>query len=166
MDGIPASGEGRLFFEAVLCPQRSLSRNAMFSVIGIMAGASMFMTVTMYVLGAWPVIGFNGADLALVIILFWLNTRAARAREIVRLGRQDLEITRITPGGQMRVTVLSPAWARAELEEKPGTVPHLLLATRSNREEIGRQLGEAQKRDLAAAINCALAHWRSAGFQD
>ncbi len=160
MDAIPASG-GRLLFEAVLSPHRSLSRNAMFGVVGVMAGVSLFVTTLMYMLGAWPVIGFNGAEMALAILLFWLNARAARAREIIRLVGEVLEITRINPGGRTQAVILSPSWARAELEERPGRAPRLLLVARSASEEIGSQLGETQKRDLAAAINRALTRWRS-----
>jgi uncharacterized membrane protein len=161
MDAIPASGGGRLLFEAILRPHRSLSRNALFGIIGAMAGVSLFVTALMYMLGAWPVIGFNGAEMALAITLFWLNARAARAREVIRLAGEALEITRISPNGRMQAVILSPSWARAELEERPGSVPRLLLIARNAHEEIGRQLGEAEKRDLAAAINRALTRWRS-----
>ena len=161
MDASAAKPATRLFFEADLRPHRSLSRGALLAVLGAMAAGSLYVTTLMYLLGAWPVIGFNGADLALAALLFWLNARAARAREIIRLNEDDIEITRITPAGRRSVVAVPAGWARAELEEHPGTVPRLVIRTPAARHEIGRALGAAQKRDLAEAINRALARWRS-----
>ncbi|MBB5373664.1 DUF2244 domain-containing protein [Acidocella aromatica] len=161
MDAYAAKPASPLFFEADLRPHRSLSRGALLAVLGGMAVGSLYVTTLMYLLGAWPVVGFNGVDLALAALLFWLNARAARAREIIRLNNDDIEITHITPSGRRSVVFIPPGWARAELEERPGAVPHLVIRTPAARREIGRQLGEAQKRDLAAAINRALARWRS-----
>jgi uncharacterized membrane protein len=164
MDASAAKPAPRLFFEAELKPHRSLSRGALLAVLGGMAAASLYVTALMYLLGAWPVIGFNGADLALAALLFWLNARTARAREIIRLNEDEIEITTISPSGRKSMVFIPPGWARAELEETPGAVPRLVIRTPATRREIGRQLGEAQKRDLAAAINRALGRWRSPQF--
>lgn len=164
MDAYAAKPVPRLFFEAVLRPHRSLSRGAQLAVLGAMAAASFGVTALMYLLGAWPVMGFNGADLTLAALLFWLNARAARACEVIRLYEDEIEITSIAPSGRRSVVFIPPGWARAELEETPGTVPRLVIRTPAARREIGRQLGEAQKRDLAEAINRALARWRSPQF--
>jgi len=160
----PSGKNGVLYFEAELRPHRSLSRKALLCVLGGMALGSLYVTTLMYFLGAWPVIGFNGADITLAALLFWLNTRAARAREIVRLYDSMLEVTNISPGGKAQITTLSPDWAKVELQERPGAVPRLLVRARNGGAEIGRQLGEAQKRDLAEAIGRALARRRSPHF--
>ncbi len=157
----PSGNNGTLYFEAELHPHRSLSRKALFFVFGGMLLGSLYVTTLMYFLGAWPVIGFNGADITLAALLFWLNTRAARAKEIIRLYDAMLEITNISPSGRAKITTLSPDWAKVELQERPATVPRLLLRARNAGVEIGRQLGEAQKRDLAEAITRALARRRS-----
>ena len=157
----PDSKDGPLYFEAVLHPHRSLSRRALWLVFGAMAVGSLYVTTLMYFLGAWPVIGFNGADIALAALLFWLNTRAARACEIIRVKEAVLEITRIAPSGRKEMVSLSPDWARVELQERPAAVPVLLLRARGAVQEVGRQLGEAQKRDLAVALKRALERRRT-----
>jgi uncharacterized membrane protein len=157
----PSGNNGTLYFEAELHPHRSLSRKALLLVLGGMFLGSLYVTTLMYFLGAWPVIGFNGADILLAALLFWLNTRAARAKEIVRLYDAVFEVTQISPGGKEQVTRMSPDWARVALEERPGSVPRLLLLARNAGVEIGRQLGEAQKRDLAAAVERALVRRRT-----
>jgi uncharacterized membrane protein len=156
--------DGVLYFEAELHPHRSLSRKNLLLVFCGMAAGSLYVTTLMYFLGAWPVIGFNGADILLAALLFWLNVRAARAREIIRLSDAALEITNISPSGRQVHVVLSPDWARVELQERPAAVPALYLRARGAVAEVGRQLGEAQKRDLAEALNRALARRRAPRF--
>ena len=68
----PSGNNGTLYFEAELHPHRSLSRKGLLLVLGGMMLGSLYVTTLMYFLGAWPVIGFNGADIALAIFLFWL----------------------------------------------------------------------------------------------
>lgn len=161
----PTAGKGAtLYFEAELRPHRSLSRKALLFVLGGMVLGSLYVTTLMYFLGAWPVMGFNGADILLAALLFWLNSRAARAREIIRLSDTALEITDIAPNGREVHKILSPDWARVELQESPATVPKLFLRARGMVAEIGRQLGEAQKRDLAEALNRALERRRAPHF--
>ncbi len=166
MDEETGKSGAEMYFEAELHPHRSLSRKAMWGVFGGMAVASLYVTTLMYFLGAWPVIGFNGADLALAGLLLWLNVRAARAREIIRLSDDVLEITHIAPSGRVERVELVPDWARVDLQERPAAVPRLFLRARGavTVAEIGRQLGEAQKRDLAAAIERALVRRRSPQF--
>jgi uncharacterized membrane protein len=158
-------GKGaKLYFEAELRPHRSLSRKALILVFCGMAAGSLYVTTLMYLLGAWPVIGFNGADIALAGLLFWLNSRAARAREIIRLSDTALSITNISPAGRTHHATLSPDWARVELQEHPASVPALFIRARGATQEIGRHLGEAQKRDLAVALERALARRRAPVF--
>jgi len=45
-------------------------------------------------------------------------------------------------------------------------VPRLLLSVRGRSEEVARALGEAAKRDLAAALTRALHRWRNPRFDN
>ena len=162
----PAASVDRLMFEAEVKPHRSLSRRGLCFVIAAMCLGSLFVTSLMALLGAWPVIGFNGADLLLALVLIWLNVRAARARETIRLSERELSVLwRDASGRQTRMS-LSPAWLNVVLEEHAGTVPKLLLTTRGSSCEVARQLGEAEKRDLAASLSRALARWRNPRFDN
>lgn len=167
MDAAPASPEpDRTLFEAVVKPHRSLSRRGMCWALGGMFTGSAIITSMMALLGAWPVIGFNGADITLAFFLFWLNTRAARARETIILSEQHLAITTTDIHGRHSSTTLAPYWLNVALEERAGTVPKLLLTARGIRHEVARQLGEAEKRDLAAALTRALHRWRHPRFEN
>jgi uncharacterized membrane protein len=153
-------------FQATVRPHRSLTRRGVFIVIGCMLAASLTVTSLMALLGAWPVVGFNGADIALAIFLFWLNIRAARAVEIISLHASTLKISRTDVHGRQETLSLAPYWLNIVLEERTGTVPKLLLSSHGAQTEIARQLGDAEKRDLAASLTRALNKWRNPSFDN
>jgi len=165
MDGEIAS-EANPIFEAVVAPHRSLSRKGVIVLVAVMLSGSLVITSFMFELGAWPVIGFNGADIALAVFLVWLNVRAGRAHETIMLGETGLYVTRTDARGRIVQFVLPPYWLNVVLKERPGTVPKLLLAARGQVTEIARYLGEDQKRDLAEALTRALHNWRNPMFDN
>ncbi len=153
-------------FEAVIVPHRSLSRRGrmrLLSALGLLCGINAAVFIHM---GAWPVGGFTGIELLLAGVLLQVNAHGARASEIVLLTAGGLHITRTDAGGSRRERRLPAAWLRMTLEEVPGRAPRLLLQARELREEIGASLGEAEKRDLAAALQSALLRWRSPVFDN
>lgn len=167
MDAFVASGmPAPLIFEAVLRPHRSLSGRGVLTVVAGMFCASLFVTSLMYLLGAWPVIGFNGADISLAIFLMWLNRRAARATETITLSEDELRIVARDVHGRRLDLAMKPYWLNVSLEERAGTVPKLILSARGRRHEIARQLGEVPKRDLAAALTRALMRLRNPVFHN
>jgi uncharacterized membrane protein len=165
MDALPQAPE-KLLFQATLKPHRSLSRKGVFMFIGFMLSCSLCVTSLMFFLGAWPVIGFNGADVLLATFLLWLNIRAARAAEIISLSPSSLRVTRTDIHGRSTSLSLQPYWLNVVLEERAGTVPKLLLVARGRQTEVARQLGDAEKRDLAAALTRALQRGRSPIFDN
>jgi uncharacterized membrane protein len=153
-------------FEATVSPHRSLDRKGILILMACMMVGSLFVTSLMAALGAWPVIGFNGADVTLAILLLWLNVRAARARELLQLTDQKFLITRTDVRGRRVQISVPPYWLNVVLQERAGTVPKLLLTSRGKAVEVARQLGEAQKRDLAAALTRALHNLRNPVFDN
>ncbi len=63
-----------------------------------------------------------------------------------------LRIVRTDRAGRRQERVLPVGWLNVVLEEPPGRVPTLLLVAHGVREEIAATLGEAEKRDLWAAL--------------
>lgn len=153
-------------FEAVIVPHRSLSEaglRRLLLVICAMCGASAAVFVW---LGAWPVGGFTGLELLLAAVLFRLNARAAKGSEMVLLTEAGLRVIRTSPDGVRRERTLPPAWLNMVLEDRPGRVPALVLVARDIRVEIGRDLGEVEKRDLADALGGALERMRHPRFDN
>ncbi len=153
-------------FEAVIVPHRSLSRRGRRRLLGVLlvlcaGNAAMFVHM-----GAWPVGGFCGIELLLAAVMLQINTHGAKTSEVVMLGGEGLRIVRTDRHGRRQERLLPTGWLRVSLEEIAGRVPRLVLQARSEREEIAASLGEAEKRDLAAALSQALQRWRSPVFDN
>ncbi len=156
----------QLLFIATIRPHRSLSRRGILTLIGFMLACSAAVTSLMALLGAWPVIGFNGADILLALFLLHLNIRAAHTNEIITLTDTELRITSTDLHGRHNTLTLPPYWLRITLSERAGTVPKLHLTTRNTAHEIARALGETQKRDLATALTRALHKWHHRSYDN
>ena len=69
----------QVLFEARLSPHRSLSFTGFTILMLVLAGISLAIGITFLMMGAWPVFGFFGLDVALVWLAFRANYREARA---------------------------------------------------------------------------------------
>src|ERR671925_1796916 len=87
-------------FSAVLTPHRSLGPKGFMVLMGAVCAVSFGTGLLFYLLGAWPVIGFMGLDVALIYIAFKLNFRALRLYETVDLTDEALTVTRVAPSGR------------------------------------------------------------------
>ena len=157
---------GPLLFEAVIRPHRSLSRRGLRLLLCSICGLSLLITTLFWSLGAWPVAGFNGAEITLAVLLLRLNARAAREAERILLGASTLAVVRTDANGRHQERRFDPFWLRVVLQDRPGRAPALWLKARNACEEVASRLGEAEKRDLAQALTAALHGWRNPVFDN
>ncbi len=116
-----------------------------------------------FMLGAWPVIGFMGLDVALIYVAFKLNFRALSRYETVDLTEDALTITRVTPSGKSQSWSFNPYWVRLRLEPRLGRSSELSLASHGKRLVFASFLTDAEREDFASALSSALTSARSAG---
>lgn len=148
-------------FSVRLKPHRSLNRRNFHVLMGIFTGASFFSTLMFLLLGAWPVAGFMGLDVALVYFAFRASYRAARAYEVVEVTFFELLLAKVSARGERAEWRFNPAFVRLEREEHEefGT-QRLALVSRGQAVEIAAFLGPADKADFAKELSRALAEAR------
>jgi uncharacterized membrane protein len=156
----------QVMFEALIVPHRSLTRRGRALVLLALGALCCVDVAVSIVTSAWPVGWFAGAELLLAAYLLRRNARDARASELVLLSEQSLRIIRTDRKGVRQERSLSPFWLTMQLLDRPGRVPALLLIAQGRHEEVGRSLGEAEKRDLARALADALHQWRNPVFDN
>ena len=161
-----AAPGGELLFDAVIVPHRSLSRRQLKLLLGLLAGMSCFAMTILWLLGAWPVIGFSGAEIILVIVLVRMHAVGARAGELVMMTERELLVVRTDAKGRRHEFVLDPAWLNVLVSERLGRVPALWLVARERRIEVAASLGEQEKRALARALAAALDRLRNPRFDN
>jgi uncharacterized membrane protein len=150
----------------LIVPHRSLTMRGLRWVVGSLAALSLVVGLRFWFLGAWPVLLFGVAEVGLVLLMLILNMRQARATELVLLTEAEVRVIRTGQKGRRRETVLASAWLSVALEERGGRVPKLVLRRHGISVEIAQALGEAAKRDLAAALTRALHRARNPVFDN
>jgi uncharacterized membrane protein len=167
MSGVTHAETEAILFEAVSAPPGGLSARGMRWLCGLALGVTAIAAVVFALLGAWPVLGFLGGEVALVLGLVAAHRRWNRAAsETVLLTEGRLLVRRADGRGGRESAELEPYWARLELEERPGAVPVLRARARGRSVEIGRFLSPDEKRALASALEGALRRYRSPHFDN
>ena len=149
-----------MFFERVLLPHRSLPSRNFHLLMGLLGLISLAVGVGFVSIGAWPVVGFFGLDVALVYLAFRLNYRGARQSETIRLAGDAFTVERISVRGESRAWRFQPFWLQVILEERAGDANRLLVASHGRSLVVGNFVTSPARRELAAAIREALKRWR------
>jgi len=148
-------------FEDTLSPHRSLGPRGFRVLMIVTCGLCTLVTIPFFILRAWPIVGFMGADVLGVYLAFRLNFRAARAREHFRLTYFELQFARISAGGARREWRLAPAWVRLERVDDEDYGPQrLTLHSRGRSWRIAQGVGPQRKAEFAGELAKALAEAR------
>ena len=144
-------------FAALLTPHRSLGGTGFLVLMGVVAGLSFAGGVVLFIVGAWPVIGFLGLDVALVYWAFRANYRAAEASEEVTVTPSELRVRKVTHKGKVSEWSLNPVWTNLDRDthEEYGLI-RLFLVSRGKRLAVASFLGPAEKETFAAALSAAI----------
>src|SRR5204862_4111666 len=124
-------------------------------LIRVVILANLLVGLPLYLLGAWPVAGFAGLDVALLWWLFHRNYEEGRRRETLTLTDRELVVERTAPAGEREEHRLDAYWLRIELGDC------LVLTSRGNRVVVGRFLGAPERKRVAGDLRAALAALRA-----
>jgi len=156
-----------VLFEAVCTPPCSFTRRGFRVLAAIAALGSALPAGIALIWGAWPVTGFLGAEIVVVLAaVAWHARRSARVRETLLLAGDTLSIARTDARGRRQAFSLDAYWLRVRLEEDASGPTRLLLLQRQKTFEIGRSLGADDKRSLAEALREALGRYREPIFDN
>ena len=151
-------------FSAVLTPHRSLGPKGFMVLMGAICAVSFGTGLLFYLLGAWPVIGFMGLDIALLAWLFSRSYRSGRLRETLTVTDRELVVGRISPEGDARQWRLDAYWLRVEMDDPPRHESRLRLVSRGAWVVVGRFLVPHERLEVAQALRAALARLRERRF--
>src|SRR3546814_1874361 len=77
----PPPAPGPALFDVELRPHRSLSPRGFLLLMALICAISFTGGLFFYLMGAWPVIGFMGADVLLIYLAFRINYRSGHLVE-------------------------------------------------------------------------------------
>jgi len=137
-------------FSAVLTPHRSLGPTGFMVLMAGVCLVSFATGLFFYLLGAWPVIGFMGLDVALIYIAF-------------KLTQDALTVTRVAPSGKAQSWRFNPYWVKLSVQERIGRSSELSIASHGERLVFASFLTDEEREDFASALSSALSAARSPG---
>jgi uncharacterized membrane protein len=146
-------------FSTLLRPHRSLSPLGFKWLIRGAIAANLLIGLPMYILGAWPVLGFMGADVWLLWLMFQRSYTDARRSETLTLTDRELVVDRVSPEGEREQHRLDAYWLKVERGER------LVLSSRGNRVVVGRFLSPRERREVGDQLVAALAALRSPRYE-
>lgn len=147
-------------FSTLLQPYRSLPPEGFKWLIRGVLLANLLVALPMYMLGAWPVAGFCGLDVALLWWLFDRNYFDAKRSETLTLTDRELVVVRLAPDGEREEHRLDAYWAKVDLGDR-----RLVVSSRGNRVVVGRFLAPAARAEVAEQLKAALAAMRSPTYE-
>ncbi|MGD1880506.1 MAG: DUF2244 domain-containing protein [Kiloniellaceae bacterium] len=159
-----AASDDQALFDAELKPHRSLSPRGFLILMTAVCTISFTGGLAFYLSGAWPVVGFLGADVVLIYVAFRINYRRGRLVERLHLTRDKLTVSRIWPGGRANTWEFQPTWLQVVCdtpERTQGTVNAvadnpLILRSHGRSLTIGGFLTQQERAEVAAALRAAL----------
>lgn len=151
-----AAGIERVFFDAVLHPNRSLSPRGFAAVMALAACVTTGLGIYFMMAGAWPIFGFLGLDLALLYGAFRLNYRAGRVEERILVTAAEVVVRRTGPGGQAGEISFNPHWLRIAMDDPPRHESRVRLASHGTVVTVGDFLAPEERLGLAKALEAAV----------
>ena len=145
---------GEMFMDAVLRPNRSLSKHAFEIVFLSLVVVNAAVAIAFIARGAFPVAGFLGLDVLGFWLAFKLNYKSAQAEEHVRIAPAQIHVARKSAKGDVEHWVLNPAWARVDVDRVS-----VRVLSGGWQMRLGRFLSPAERTALARSLDDAL--WRA-----
>ena len=157
-----APGAAAVLFDAMLTPHRSLSPRGFLVLRSLVCAVSFTAGVAFFLMGAWPVVGFMGADVLLIYLAFRINYRRARMFEEVVLTRDALVVRRVDHWGAEKRWTFQPYWLQVRMDDPPEHESQLTLRSHGKSLVIGAFLTPEERLSLARELQQHLAVCRCA----
>ncbi len=154
---LPEAASATGAFDAVLSPNRSLPNQGFIAVMAFLIAVNTTMGTVFFLIGAWPVVGFCGADVVLVWLAFKLSYRQGRLRERVHLTPNQMLVSRVLPSGHETRWRLSPHWTRVMIDRPVRHDSQVRLMSKGRTLILGSFLSPGERGEFAAALASALA---------
>ena len=149
-----------VYLDAVLEPPRSLTTRGLNRVMLILGAFSAVFSLGFLLVGAWPVVGFLGAEILVLWLAFQWSFRAQTARTYVRVTADEVDVRKVDGWGRERRASMASHFARVEFD-RTATGPNALrLATSRTAYPLGEFLTPRERETFARRLMQAISDAR------
>jgi uncharacterized membrane protein len=141
-----------------LQPHRSLSPRGFKILMIAIAAINLVIGSMFYAIGAWPIVGFLGLDVALIWWAFNRNYASSGSFEKIIAQDDALTLLRVGRDGSVSDTVFNRRWVKVEIEHDVARelTGRLLLRSHGIEHEVAAFLGADERLSLARALRRAI----------
>lgn len=144
--------------DAVITPNRSLSKRGLYILLGLMLVYNLLLALLLVAIGAFPVPIFLGLDFVGIALAFHISNRRAERAERVRVSAETVEVERQSGGKPLTVWSSPTAFTRVAVEDvgETGRVRvELRLSGRAL--SVGAALSPGERTAFGQALQRAIA---------
>jgi uncharacterized membrane protein len=142
-----------LYMDAVITPNRSLSKRGLWLLMGVLAAYNLVVGVFLLAIGAFPVPIFLGLDFLGLFVAFRVSNRRARHAERVQVSAERVEVVR-----QSRTVWSSPtAFTQVAVEAADQHHARVELRLSGQAMTVARSLSPRERAVFAEALQGAIA---------
>lgn len=148
--GLSDSERAKIRFSRVLRPHRSSSERAV-KIVSMFVFFLFMPTGTVFLLlGAWPVFGFMGLEVAALIFALRYNHRVGSAFETVTLSDTEFRFSKVDHWGKRQHWSFQPHWLKVRVDDAS---KQLICGTHGRHVTIGKFLTADEREDLCARLS-------------
>ena len=103
-------------------------------------------------LGAWPVMGFMGLDVALIYWAFRRNYQDAKIFETIELSANELIVERVYPSGRRQSWIFNPFWINVALIEHSSGATKMQIKSHGKSLNFGQFLSDEERREFTHVL--------------
>jgi uncharacterized membrane protein len=150
-----------LYMDAVITPNRSLSRKGFYWLIGLLVAFNLAIAAFMLALGAFPVPVFLGVDVVGVLLAFRASYRGAGQAERVQVSAEEVRVSHEI-GRHARTIWTSPtAFTRVSVEADDPQDTRVRLHLSGRALTIARALSPLERSRFGEALEDAIRQARA-----
>ena len=145
-----------LYMDDAIRPYRSMSRQGLLVILGVLLAFNLLITVFLFAIGAFPAPIFLGVDFVGVLIAFHVSNRRAKVGQRVQVTHDEVRVIRERAGGAHTLWTSPTAFTRVEVEQDDGRVRQVRLRLRNQSMALAAALGPAEQAEFATRLQAAM----------
>jgi uncharacterized membrane protein len=145
-----------LYMDAVIKPNRSMNRQGLYVLLGVVIAFNLIVAVFLLALGAPPVLPFLGLDVLALGLALRASFRAAERAERVRVSAEAVTVSREDEKGARVIWTSPTAFTRVGVDQPGEHETRVRLMMSRRRLTLGRALSPPEREDFARALQRAI----------
>lgn len=144
-----AASETPIRFSRVIRPHRSASKRALKIITTFILFLFTPTAFGFLFIGAWPVFGLMGLEVAGLIFALWYNHKVGSAFEAITITDTEFRLSRVDHWGQRKYFSFQPQWLKVRFDEPS---KQLIAGVHGRHVVIGNFLTEKERERLAEIL--------------